>query len=77
MNLSVFTQTDGSVVATVQIKCLSQAQTAIANLQRYRLGNQRIKISFHNTTPEQRQLTRYFLISEKTYSIFNYCKGDK
>lgn len=70
LHVSVFVQSDASLAATVKVPSLQDAQYAISQLHRRKIGHKRIIISYaHSGSPHNPQYIRYFNL--KAY-IFGY-----
>jgi len=59
LHVSVFVQSDGNYAAHVKVPSLQDAQYAISQLHRRKLGYKRILISYANSGGPSPQLVRY------------------
>lgn len=58
LHIAIFTQSDGNFAASVKVPSLSDAQYAISQLHRRRIGYKRILISYAHTGGSNPQLIR-------------------
>lgn len=56
--MSIFVQSDGNLAATVKVPSLSEAQYAISQLHRRKVGHKRILISYVHTSGPNLQIVR-------------------
>lgn len=75
LNLELSVQSDGSAIAIVQIRSQQEAQFAISQLHRQKLGPKRIIISYaQNNSPDPEQLRAMVIEILQVIFLLYYCE---